>query len=128
MHLKCDNIEIMINDKVDKVTVEIFQSLLSRYQTELETSMGSSDCIFDCVHLLYYKCHKISFKQGSPYINSPDWIRNKNETINRFNKNDSKCVQYATTVLLNHEETGKYPERITKIKPFIDKYNQEGIN
>ena len=30
--------------------------------------------------------------------------------------------------MLNHEEIGKNPERITKIKPFINKYKWEGIN
>ena len=29
---------------------------------------------------------------------------------------------------LNHEEIKKYPQRITKYKPFINKYNWEGIN
>ena len=32
------------------------------------------------------------------------------------------------TVALNQEEMGKNPERITKIKPFINKYKKEGIN
>ena len=32
MHPKHDNIEIMINDKLEEVTKEHFQSLLSRYQ------------------------------------------------------------------------------------------------
>ena len=57
MHSKSDNIEIMINDKADKVLEELFQSLLSRYQIVLETSMKGSNFIFDSVHLLYYKCH-----------------------------------------------------------------------
>ena len=48
----------MINNKADKVTEELFQSLLFRYKIRLETSMGGSDFIFDCVHLLCYKCHK----------------------------------------------------------------------
>ena len=43
--------------------------------------------------------------------------------INRINKKDNKCFQYAVTVALNHEEIGKYSERITKIKPFINEYN-----
>ena len=34
----------------------------------------------------------------------------------------------ATTSLLNHVEIKKDPQRITKIKPFINKYNWEGIN
>ena len=39
-------------------------SLLSRYQIELETSVKGSEFVFDCVHLLYYKCHKINSNQG----------------------------------------------------------------
>ena len=60
MHSKSDNIEIMINDKASEVIEELFQSFLSRYQIGLERSMRGSDFIFDCVHLLYYKCHKIN--------------------------------------------------------------------
>ena len=37
MHSKGDNIEIMINDKKDEVTEELFQSHLSRCQIRLET-------------------------------------------------------------------------------------------
>ena len=32
------------------------------------------------------------------------------------------------TVALNHEEIGENPERKTKIKLFIGKYNQRGMN
>ena len=42
----------MINGKADEVTEELFQSPLSKYQVGLETSMKTSDFIFDCVHLL----------------------------------------------------------------------------
>ena len=58
LHSKSDNTQIMINDKVHEVIEELFQSLLPRYQIGLETSMKDSDFIFDCVHLLYHKCHK----------------------------------------------------------------------
>ena len=59
---------------------------------------------------------------------SPDWIKNKQVTINRINKKDNKCFQYAVTVVLSYEEIKKDPQRITKIKPFINKYNWEGTN
>ena len=49
-------------------------------------------------------------------------------TINSINKKDNKCFQYTVTVALNHEEIKKYLQRITKIKPFINKYNWERIN
>ena len=48
-------------------------------------------------------------------------------TINPINKKDKKCFQYTVTVALNHEEVGKYRERITKIKSFIYKYNKKNI-
>ena len=128
MHSKSNNIEIMVNDKLEDVIKELFQSLLSRYQIGMKTSMRVSDFIFDCVHLLYYKCDEISFNQGGSYIDSPDWIKIKKLTINPINKKDNKCFKYAVTVALNHEETRKDLQRITKIKPFIDEYNYEGIN
>ena len=45
-----------------------------------------------------------------------------------MNKKDNKCFQYAVTVTLNYEEIKKDLQRITNIKPFINKYNWEGIN
>ena len=81
MHSKSDNIEIMINDKADEVIERLFQSLLSRYQIGLETSL-KGDFIFGCVHLLYYRCNKINFKQEGSYIYSPDWIKKIEATIN----------------------------------------------
>ena len=77
MHSKSDNIEITINDWADEVIEEMFKSFLNRYEIGLETSMWSSDFIFDCVHLLYCKCHKTNFKQGGSHTNSPDWIKHK---------------------------------------------------
>ena len=53
----------MINNKADEVMEEHFQSLLPRYQIGLETSMKGSDFMFDCVHLLYYKFHKINLNE-----------------------------------------------------------------
>ena len=43
------------------------------------------------------------------------------------NKNDNKCFQCAVTVALNYEEIKKDPRRITKIKPFLNRYNWERI-
>ena len=72
MHSKSDNIEIMNIDEADEVMKELFDSLKDRYQNNLE-SMKGSEFVFDYVHLLYYKCHKINC--GGSYIDSPDWIK-----------------------------------------------------
>ena len=58
MHLKSDNIEIMINDEADEVIKELFHLLKNKYQNNLELMKGS-EVVFDYIHLLYYKCHKI---------------------------------------------------------------------
>ena len=46
------------HDKADEVIEYVFQSLLSRYQINLETSMNGSSFIFDYVQLLNYKGSK----------------------------------------------------------------------
>ena len=90
--------------------------------------MRGSEFVFDYIHLLYYKCHEIVTICIGSYIDSTDWIKNKKTTINPINNKDNKCFQYAVTVALNHEQIGNHPERITKFKPFINKYNWENIN
>ena len=60
--------------------------------------------------------------------NFRDSIKNKKAIIKPINKKDNKCFQYAVTVGLNHEEIKKGPQRLTKIKLFINKYNWKGIN
>ena len=52
----------------------------------------------------------------------------KKSAINPINKKGNKCFQNAVTIALNHEELKKDPQRITKVKPFINKYKWEGIN
>ena len=74
---------------------------------------------------MYYKCHKVNFKGGGLYINSPDWIKKKKATINPKNT-DNKCFQYTATVALNYEEIESHPERVSNIKLFINKYNWKG--
>ena len=80
--------------------------------------MKGSGFVFDYVQLLYYKYRTINLNSGEPYIDSLHQIKNKSATINPINKED-KYFQYAVTVVLNHEEVKKGPQRVTKIKPFI---------
>ena len=90
--------------------------------------MRGSDFIFDFVDLLYYKCHNINLNRCRSYVDSPNWINNKKEQKILSIKYNNKYFQYAVTVVSNHKEIGKYPERIPRIKPSIDKYDWERIN
>ena len=122
MHSKSDNIEILIGNETDEIIEDLLDSLLKRHPKGSEESMKGSEFVFDNVDSLYYKLHKISLNRGGSYIDSPKWLKNKKATINRKN-NDDKCFQYDLTVALNHEQIKKEPQRITKIKPFIELCN-----
>ena len=112
----------MISSETDEIIEDLFESFLQQYQEGLEVSMRGNEFIYDSVDALYYNLNKVSLSRGGSYIDSPKWLKNKKATINKKNKDD-KCFQYSLTVALNYEKIKKYPQRISKIKPFIDKYN-----
>ena len=60
MHSTHSNIKFTSYNDVDEVVDELFDSLRSRYQGNLETSRRGSDFIFDSVQLKYYKCHRVN--------------------------------------------------------------------
>ena len=122
MHTKSDYIKTTIVDEPDQIIKGLFNSLLHKYQQGLEESMKGSKFVFDSVNLLYYKFHRISLNRNRSYIDFAKWLRNKKVTINSKH-NDDKCFQYAVTVALNREPIKKDPQRISKIKPFINQYN-----
>ena len=69
-------INLLINIKVDWI----------------DFSMKDSGFIFDCVHLLYYKCHKMNPNRGEIY-NFPDSIKSKKATTNPINK-DTQMLEF----------------------------------
>ena len=88
--------------------------------------MRESNFTFERVDLLYYHLHKISLNRVESCIDSTEWLKAKGATINPKNKNN-ECFKYTITVVLNYESIGKYPQRITKIEPFMDTYNWKDI-
>ena len=113
-----------MGSETDDIIDELFESHLQRYQkAKQEAKKRGREFIHENVDLLYYYLLKTRLKKGKSYIKSPEWLRNKEATINPKNKKDDKCFQYALTAALNHQKIKKDPQRISKIKPFIDQYN-----
>ena len=54
-------------------------------------------------------------------------MKDKKSTLNPKN-NDYKCFQYPATLALNLDNIDNHPERISKIKPFINQYNWKDID
>ena len=128
MHTKSDNIETMMSSETDNVIEELYESLLQKYLEGLEESMKRSEFYFDSADLLHYNLQKTSLKRiGSSYIDSPKWLKNKKATINPKN-NDDNCSQYSLTISLNYQNIKKDPQRILKIKPFINQYDWKKID
>ena len=67
------------------------------------------------------------FKRSGSSIHSPDSIKIKKATINP-KSTDDKCCQYVVTVASNYEEIESHPKRVSNIKPFVNEYNQKGVN
>ena len=126
MHTKSNSVEIMTGSETDEIIEDLFESFLQKYQEGLEESIRGSEFAYDSVDVLYYNLNKVSLSRGGSYIDSPKWLKSKKATINPKN-NDDKCFQYALTVALNYEQIEKDSQRISKIKPFIEKYNWKEI-
>ena len=124
MYTRSDNIELMIGDDNDDIIEELFKSFLQKYEENLQNKMRGSDFEFDGVNFSYYDFNEVSLNRGGSYIDSPKWLKYKKSTINPKNNDD----KYAVTLALNLDKIKRDPQRISKIKPFIDQYNWKDIN
>ena len=127
MLTKINNEEIMNGSDTDKIIEGLFESFLQKYEENLQEKMKGSDFEFEGADFLYYDFNKISLNRGGSYIDSPKWIKDKKSTINPKN-NDYKCFQYAVTLALILDKINSHPERISKIKPFIEQYKWKEID
>ena len=127
MHTRSDNEEFMNGSDTDEIIKGLFESFLQKYEENLQEKMRGSDFEFDGVNFLYYDFNKISINRGGSYIDSPKWLKDKKSTINPKN-NGHKCFQYAVTLALNLDKIKKDPQRISKIKLFIEQYNWTDID
>ena len=54
---------------------------------------------------------------------SSEWLRNKKESIT----NEDNCFQNAINDSLDYQRIKKHPQRISKLKPYINQYNWKDI-
>ena len=72
-----------MGSETDDIITELIDSFLQRYQKGLEESeRNTGNFIFDSVDLLSllsYHLHKTSLKRGKSYIESPEWLKKKQQ-------------------------------------------------
>ena len=130
MYTRSGNEEFMSGDDTNEIIKLLFESFLQRFEENLQNKMRGSEFEFDGINFFYYDFNKIVpplYIRSGTYTDSPKWLKNTKSTINRKN-NDDKCFQYAVTLALNLDNINKHPQRIFKIKPFIDQYNWKDID
>ena len=127
MYTRSDNEEFMSGDDTNEIIKLPFESFLQRFEENLQNKMRESEFEFDGINFCYYSFNKTSIYRGGTYIDSPKWLKYKKSTINPKN-NDDKYFQYAVTLGLNLDNINKHPQRISKIKPFIDQCNWKDID
>ena len=127
MYTRSKNIEIMFGDDKDDIIEQLFESLLKKYEENLQNKIRGSEFEFHGVNFLCYDFNKNSINKDDSYIDSPKWLKDKKSTINP-KTNDDKCFQYAVTLALNPDKIKKDPQRVSKNKPFTEKYNWEDID
>ena len=127
MYTRSDNEEFMIVDDTNKIIKALFESFLQRFEENLQEKMRGSDFEFDVINFFNYNFNKTSIYRRGSYIDSPKWFKDKKSTINPRNI-DLKCFQYTATLALNFDIINNHPEKISKIRPFIDQYNRKDID
>ena len=127
MHTRSVCEESMSGSETEEIVEKLFRFLLQRYQDNLNEKMKGSDFILNGVNYLFYDFNRVSISKGGSYIESPKWPKDKKCAGNQKN-NDNKCFQYVTTLALNFNKIDKNPQRISRIKPFIENYNWNDIN
>ena len=127
VNTRSDNEEFMSGDDTNEIIKSLFESFLQRFEENLQETLRGSDFEFDGINFFNYNFNKTSIYGGGSYINSPKWLQDKKSTVNPKN-NDFKCFQYAATLALNFDNINNHPEKISKIRPFIDQYNWKDID
>ena len=126
-YVRSKNIVMLHADNANDIFTKLLNSFYEKYEQEQNILRNGSNYVFDYVDLSIIKFHTIELKRGSSYIPSPKWILDKKAAINPKNLNDNMCFAYAIIAALHYEEINYNPERISKLKRYINNYNWKDI-
>ena len=64
--------------------------------------------------------------RGGSYIDLPKWVKDKHCCINPKNE-DKECFKWGVIAALHHNDINNHSEKVSKLKPYIDQYNWDGL-
>ena len=127
MYTRSNTAEFMNGRETKEIIDTLYKSILQNHVDNLQEKMKGSDFAYTGIDYFYYDFNRVSISKGGSYIDFPKWLKDKRSTVNQKN-NDFKCFQYATTLALNFDKVDNHPERVAKVKSFINNYNWTDIN
>ena len=106
---------------------ELIDGMFAYIKTQTEhPALPKSGFTIDHIMHMHVNFHQLMLTRGSSYIKLPAWIENKKAVINPKNK-DEECFKWSVIIALHHKEISDHPERVEKLKPYVDKYNWKGL-
>ena len=116
--------EVFMGSNVD----EIVDKLIIHMKNQVENpALPRSGFFIHGIVCLDIDFHKLNLTRGSSYIVLPNWIEKKKAVINPTNENDEECFRWAIIAALNHEGIKKDQQRISKLRPYANRYNWDDV-
>ena len=85
---------------------------------------NGSGWLLDSLLSMRMKTAKYNPIGGSSYIPTPEWIRNRNATVNIQNTDD-RCFLYA--YIAHYHPVSDHPERVSSYQQFEGELNMTGV-
>ena len=123
---KSNPITVLHGSNIREIINEAYNTLKQSFE-KISNALDDSDYLFHRIVSLDVDIHEVDLTRGNSYIKLPEWIANKKAVINPKNERDDECFKWAVIASLHHEEIDHHPERINKLKPFVSRYNWNGI-
>ena len=106
---------------------EILKSMFAHIKTQVEhPALPKSGFTLDHIMHLDIDFHQLVLTRGSSHVELPEWIARKKAVINPKNE-DEECFKWAVIAALHYEEISDHPERVSKLCPFAERYNWDGL-
>ena len=123
---KSNPITVLHGSNIREIINEAYKTLNQSFE-KISNALDDSDYLFHGIVSLDVDIHEVELTRGSSYIKLPEWIENKHAVLNPKNERDDECFKWAVIAALHHEDIGNDPQRISKLKPFVSRYNWDGI-
>ena len=126
-YITSDALILRTGDDTQEFIKILYESMFKNFEKE-SNSLRGSNFVFDGIDLTYVQFIRLKLKRGGSYIPTTPWIHDKKAVINPQNTKNDCCLAHSIIISIHSDEIGKNAYRISKLKPFIDRYDWSDAN